>query len=151
MNIAFFLIPKSEVAWIASASTVRQALEKMERHPYTAVPLLDDDGSYAGTLSEGDLLWTMKRRNVYSLKELERIPLQDVDRHFEHESVSIYEDMQALLSLALQQSFVPVVDDQGTFIGIVTRQAVIEFFAEDYLKQHQLSDMSSGGAPGEDS
>ncbi len=138
MNIAFFLLPKSEVAWISLESTMRQAIEELEQHPYRAVPLVAGDGSYAGTLSEGDLLWELKKRENLSLKNLENIPLEEVERHFEHETVSIYENIQALLSLALDQSFVPVVDDQGVFIGIVTRKAVIEFFAEEYMEEFDL-------------
>ena len=146
MNIAFFLMPKSEVAWIPIGSTVRQALEKMENHKYTAVPLIDADGRYVATLTEGDLLWEIKKRGNLDLKDLEKVPLKDVDRHFQNNAVSIYENIQALLSLALQQNFVPVVDDKGIFIGIVTRKAVIEFFAEEYLQEHQLKSLTYGSA-----
>ena len=90
MNIAFFLIPKSDVACISVHATMRQALEKMEHHQYTAVPLLDHEGHYIGTLTEGDLLWAMKRRNVYCLQDLEKIPLSEVKRHFQHEPISLY-------------------------------------------------------------
>lgn len=38
MNIAFFLIPKKEVAYLPIKCTMRQALEKMEYHKYTASP-----------------------------------------------------------------------------------------------------------------
>ena len=43
MNIAFFLTPKAEVAWVKSTSTLRQAIERMEHHKYTAVPVLLPD------------------------------------------------------------------------------------------------------------
>ena len=61
MNIAFFLIPKNEVAYMPLHCTMRQALEKMEYHRYTAVPLIDECGKYAGTITEGDFLWKMKK------------------------------------------------------------------------------------------
>lgn len=134
MNIAFFLTPKSEIAFVPINSTLRQALEKMEYHRYTAVPIIDDDGRYVGTLTEGDLLWHMKKLDVFSVRDLEEIPLTDVPRRFQHQAVSVRERVEALLKLALDQSFVPVVDDEGRFIGIVTRKAVISFFADKYLK-----------------
>ena len=59
MNIAFLLTPKSQVAYIYEDSTFRQALEKLRHHGYSAVPVLTRDGKYAGTLSEGDFLWSM--------------------------------------------------------------------------------------------
>ena len=64
MNIALFLVPKSEVVCLAQNSTMRQALEKMEYHRYTAVPLIDEHGKYAGTMTEGDLLWKLKTHQV---------------------------------------------------------------------------------------
>ena len=38
--------------------------------------------------------------------------------------------MEELLSAAMNQNFIPVVDDLGTFIGIVTRKDIIRYFAE---------------------
>lgn len=60
MNIAFFLLPKQEVATVTSDATLRQTLERMEYHRFTAVPILSKDGKYEGTVTEGDLLWHMK-------------------------------------------------------------------------------------------
>ena len=40
MNILFFLTPKSEVAYISEEDTLRQALEKMEYHKYSAIPII---------------------------------------------------------------------------------------------------------------
>jgi CBS domain-containing protein len=39
--------------------------------------------------------------------------------------VSVSTDMNDLLQKALDQNFVPVVDDRGTFIGIVTRRSIL--------------------------
>lgn len=35
---------------------MRQVLEKMEYHRYTAVLILNKDGKYIGTITEGDFL-----------------------------------------------------------------------------------------------
>ena len=56
MNIAFFLLPKSQVVWLPTRATLAQAIQRMENSGYTALPLLDDDECYAGTITEGDLL-----------------------------------------------------------------------------------------------
>ena len=52
MNILFFLIPKSEVAYIFEDETLRQTLEKMEHRKYSCIPILTMDGKYLGTISE---------------------------------------------------------------------------------------------------
>ena len=74
MNILFFLTPKSEVAYIYDTDSLRQALEKMENHRYSAIPIIGkEDGRYIGTLTEGDLLWNIKDCEDLSLKDAEEI------------------------------------------------------------------------------
>lgn len=38
--------------------------------------------------------------------------------------------MEELLTSAMNQNFVPVVDDLENFIGIITRKDIIRYFAE---------------------
>src|SRR5690349_2326414 len=80
MNIAFFLTPKADVAWVRTTSTVRQAIERMEHYRYTAVPLLTPEGCYAGTLTEGDLLWFFKQSPSLRFQDTEHVPLEAVTR-----------------------------------------------------------------------
>ena len=68
MNILFFLTPKSEVAYISEDDTLRQALEKMEYHKYSAVPIVSRTGRYVGTLTEGDLFGGLKNQFNLDLK-----------------------------------------------------------------------------------
>lgn len=130
MNIAFFLLPKTEVVYLSPRSTLRQALERMEYHRYSAVPLVDEKGRYAGTITEGDLLWYIKNTLGLSLEDSERVRLCDIPQHMKNEPVSIYADMRDLVRLAAVQNFVPVVDDRGLFIGIVRRSDIIEYCAQ---------------------
>ena len=39
-------------------------------------------------------------------------------------------DMEDLIQKAMNQNFVPVVDDQNKFIGIITRKSIIEYCYE---------------------
>jgi CBS domain-containing protein len=130
MNIAFFLLPKSEVVYMPVKSTMRQALERMEYHRYTAVPLIDEKGKYAGTITEGDLLWKMKNTPDLTFADTERVLIKDIPRRMTVNPVYINSQMKDLLTLAISQSFVPVVDDSGIFIGIVRRREIIEYYAK---------------------
>ena len=38
--------------------------------------------------------------------------------------------MEDLLELALKENFIPVLDDREEFIGIVTRQKILNYFIE---------------------
>ncbi|TCL68489.1 CBS domain-containing protein [Hydrogenispora ethanolica] len=129
MNIAFFLIPKNEVVYLPIKCTMRQALEKMEYHRYTAIPLIDENGKYAGTLTEGDLLWKMKNSPGLTFEGTEKIMLREVPRRTQNAPVRINAEIEDLLSLAMVQNFVPVVDDHDIFIGIIRRREIIEYYA----------------------
>jgi CBS domain-containing protein len=130
MNIAFFLIPKKEVVCLPLKCTMRQALEKMEYHRYTAVPLINKKGEYAGTITEGDLLWKMKNTPGLTFAGTEKIILQDVPRRMINTPVRINAEVEDLLSLAITQNFIPVVDDSDIFIGIIRRREIIEYYAK---------------------
>lgn len=127
MNILFFLKPKSELAYIYDYHTVRQALEIMEYHKYSSVPILSKGGTYVGSITEGDLLWSLKRWNLLNLKEAEEISVMKADRRLDYQCVTAKSKMEDLIGRAMEQNFVPVVDDQGHFIGIITRRDIIEY------------------------
>jgi len=137
MKVAFFLIPKNEVVCLNTKTTLRQALERMERHSHAAVPLIDEAGCYVGTITEGDLLWKLKDAPGMSLIEMERITLKDITYRTTNKPVRIDSRIVDLLSLASEQNFVPVVDDQGVFIGIVRRREIIEYCAE-LIKEKEM-------------
>ncbi|WP_141432249.1 CBS domain-containing protein [Bacillus sp. 03113] len=130
MNVAFFLIPKNEVAYIKYESTMRQALEKMEYHKYSAVPIIDHEGKYIGTLTEGDLLWKIKNTPTLSFENTSKIWLREVPLHRKIEAISINAEMEDILAKAMEQNFVPVVDDKNIFIGIIRRREIIEYFTK---------------------
>ncbi|CZR96684.1 MULTISPECIES: CBS domain-containing protein [unclassified Clostridioides] len=130
MNILFFLTPKSEVAYIYEDYTIRQALEKMEYHKYSAIPIISKDGKYIGTITEGDFLWTLKNDLNLDLKGLEDVPVTDINRKMDNSPVSINADIEDLVIKSLNQNFIPVIDDQDTFIGIIKRRDVIGYCYE---------------------
>lgn len=126
MNIAFFLTPKSEVIHENINATMRQVIERMEHHGYTAIPLIDNEGKYVGTLTEGDLLWKLKNTPELTFKNTNEVSVEDIERRVSHKPVTINQTMENLISLATSQNFVPVVDDNGIFIGIIKRSDIIE-------------------------
>ena len=131
MNILFFLTPKCDVAYVKEEDSLRNTLEKMEFHRYSAIPVLSKDGKFAGTLTEGDLLWEIKNQLNLDLKEAEKVLVKDIPMRKHFEAVGINSSMEGLVARSLTQNFVPVVDDLGHFIGIVKRRDLL-----DYLYRH---------------
>jgi predicted transcriptional regulator len=64
------------------------------------------------------------------MKDLEHLRVRDILQENSYPSVHITVSMEELLSSAMNQNFIPVVDDAGSFIGIVTRKDIIRYFAE---------------------
>lgn len=137
MNVLFFLKPKSEVAFLKEDYTLRQALEKMERSHFSAVPLINKMGEYVGTVTEGDILWDIKSRYNINLKDAEDLYIRDVPRRTVFEPVSIDANMEDIVARAMRQNFVPVIDDKKVFIGIITRKDIIEFCYDGYKKHKE--------------
>lgn len=127
MNIAFFLTPKNEVVCENLEASMRQVMEKMEFHGYTAIPLIDKGGKYVGTLTEGDLLWKLKNTPELNFKNTESVKVLNIERRVSHKSVSINSDIESLINLSVSQNFVPVIDDNGIFIGIIKRSDIINY------------------------
>ncbi|MED4256388.1 CBS domain-containing protein [Priestia megaterium] len=138
MNIAFFLIPKREVVCINYHSTFRQALEKMEYHSYTAVPLLDEEGKYIGTLTEGDLLWKMKNTPDLSFENAHKRSLTEIQLSRINEPIHIDAEIEDIIDRAMEQNFVPVIDDNEIFIGIIRRREIIEYCARSLLDKSMV-------------
>ena len=138
MNILFFLTPKSDVAYIFEDETLRQTVEKMEHRKFSCIPILNKEGKYTGTISEGDLLWGIKRLNINitDLKQMEDVSIMAIPRRATYKPVHADADMENLLDRAINQNYVPVIDDKGSFIGIITRKEIIKYC---YKEMKELS------------
>lgn len=126
-NILFFLTPKALCAFLYDDYTIRQALEKMEAAHYAALPILNRRGEYRGTLTEGDVLWAMKNMCNMDLRMAESRRIMEIPRRKDNVPVRVTTTMHDLVERATSQNFVPVVDDKDTFIGLITRKAIIHY------------------------
>lgn len=130
MNILFFLTPKAMCAYIESDDTLRQAMERMEHSGYAALPVLDKSGKYCGVVTEGDLLWTLKRLCVMDLRQTEEHSISEIEHRRTVQPVRVDTRVEDMISVAAEQNFVPVIDDKGDFIGIVTRSRILRYYLQ---------------------
>ena len=107
MNILFFLTPKNEVAYVENDDTLRQVLEKIEYHKYTAIPMLNKNGKYVGTVTEGDLLRYIKEKWFLNIREAEDCSISRVPLRWKYQTVDINCNMEDLVDTAMKQNFVP--------------------------------------------
>ena len=150
-NILFFLTPKDEVAYIYEDSSLGETMDKMEIFRYTSIPVLRRSGEYLGTITEGDLLWALKNKYMFDYEKAKGAEIAQLPRHADNLAVTIDTDVEDLIAKALDQNFVPVEDDRGMFIGIVTRRQVIQYFRtkmeqplRDFLSLDRSEALSQG-------
>lgn len=126
------LTPKQDVLFIYEDFTLRQTLEKWSNQRFATIPVLKRNGEYLGTMTEGDILWGIKSIHGLDIDASEDIPIASFPRRRDYKAVPVTTDMHALLNAAVDQNFVPVVDDRNVFIGIVRRTAILQQVAKDY-------------------
>ena len=63
------------------------------------------------------------------MRELEKWKVRDILRVENFPPVRITATLEELMMFAMNQNFVPVVDDMDHFAGIVTRHDIIRYFA----------------------
>lgn len=125
-TVAFFLTPKVLIKYLDENLTVRQAIEMMDYHHYSAVPLLKKNGEFLGVISTSDLLWFLKDHNFEGDESTKRM-ITEVKQNREYKTINIDTQIEELSRTIINQTFVPVVDDRNMFIGIVTRKTVMNY------------------------
>ncbi|MBD5390860.1 CBS domain-containing protein [bacterium] len=138
MNIITLLTPKDKTFYIDSKSTIRQALEKYDYHKFTVVPLIDKEGHYVATLSEGDILRYIKNNCNFNLELAEEQEIDVIEKYRPYKALDISCSIQEVIKLSFEQNFIPMVDDRGMYIGIIKRKGIIKYFYEKFKKQYKL-------------
>ena len=124
-NVFFYLKNKSEVTYLNADMTVNDALPIMKESGYTAVPVINNDGSYAGTITDGDFLWHITENGSMDAK------IKSLIRKEYSIPANINTEIEEIFSCSLDQNFVPIVDDRYIFIGIVTRKMILHYLIQE--------------------
>lgn len=134
MNIAKIMIPKVSTVFLKENQTVRQGWEIMSRNGYTAIPVLDTDGRYTGTVSEGDFLKFVMAEGTLDVQHMEKHRVAELVRKDFCPPLEIQASREQVIDSILNQNFVPIVDSRNTLCGILTRRGVIQYLAEELKK-----------------
>ena len=129
MNLAKLMIPKVFIVLLHEKNTIRQGLEVLTRCSYTAIPVLDENECYIGSVSEGDFLQHILKTGTTNMKDQEAYRIKDILRRDFCPALNIDAPFDTVIQAALRQNFVPVVDGRNTLCGIVTRQNLIAAIA----------------------
>lgn len=131
-TIAGLITPKNSTNYLIEGTTLRNALEKFKVHKFAVVPIIDENGKYLRTISEGDLLRYITNLANFSMSLAEQISIRQVESYRPYQSSNIDASNIEIIALALEQNFIPLVDDRGLYIGIVKRKEILEFLIEEH-------------------
>ena len=85
-----------------------------------------------GTLTEGDILWGLKKYHGLDLEAAEDVPISAFPHKRDYKAVTVTTSMDQLIEAAMNQNFVPVVDDRNVFIGMVRRTVLLRELYDKY-------------------
>lgn len=100
----------------------------MRSHGYTEIPVVNQDGLYLGVVGEGEFLWhvldyggydSVKDNKVGALVRKGSVP-----------ALKITATDEELKNAAVRSTVIPIVDDRGVFVGVVTRENILQYFAD---------------------
>ena len=136
MNILACLTPKSEVSYITDDATLFKTLQTMQNGSYSAIPIINKKGRYVGTITAGDILGCIKENFDLSIKESAKFPLKNIKRTRDYKAIGANTKFEGVINVAMDQNFVPVVDDDDNFIGILTRKEILKWMHDKYNEEH---------------
>ena len=126
-NTFTYFTPKNETQYITSDSTLRAVIEKFDFHKFTVVPVIDLDGKFLFTLSEGDVLRFIKNFANFNYSIAENVLVTEIPIYRAYKHLNISAEFEDVCKLSLSQNFIPLVDDRGMFIGIIRRSKVLDY------------------------
>ena len=137
MNIMRFVVPKSRVEFVTVDQTVRQAFEKMRYHRYVAIPVIDGDGRYVGTLRNDDIFAYFLDSGSFDTRAAEKDIVEGVIN--KDYLLPLYHNasMEDLIGKVGEHNFVPIVDDRGCFVGIILRRDILNFLFNYYANNEK--------------
>lgn len=131
MNLAKIMIPKVSTVFLKESQSVRQGWEIMSRNGYTAIPVINAEGQYMGSVSEGDFLKYVIAAGTTDPRHMEQHRVCELVRTDFCPPLQIDSCRERVIESVLNQNFVPIVDGRNTLCGILTRRGVIQYLAEE--------------------
>ncbi|MEG0258813.1 MAG: cyclic-di-AMP-binding protein CbpB [Lysinibacillus sp.] len=123
--ISDFIISSEKVAHVQSGNSAEHALLVLTRTGYSSIPVLDLKYRLQGLLS-----MKMITEAILGLEHIEYEKLPDIKvntiMQTEVAVLKITDTFQRALDLVINHAFLCVVDEDGTFAGILTRRIILK-------------------------
>lgn len=119
-----YLIPADQLAIFVDTHHIDHVMLLLANNGYSRVPVITNDKKYVGTISMSDI---MNYRYHHKLADWELsqtdIALAVSDKI---ETINLNASLTEVLHKLVDNPFLPVVTDNNSFVGIITRKAVLK-------------------------
>lgn len=151
MNAFMYMIPKTQLVTVQPSDSIKTVLEKMKKGSYKTLPVVDQAGLFIGVIHESEIYksYFYEQGEQEGFLNAEIRPLIVLDVEQVEKNTDFYEVILKMEKLNIH--FLPVMDQTGLFIGIVTRNKIFEAFesAFGYHKDGFLIEVVSIDAKGQ--
>ncbi|MFD1393210.1 cyclic-di-AMP-binding protein CbpB [Lacticaseibacillus jixianensis] len=140
-NRSHFLIPGEMIASVNEDNSLRHAFLVLTKVRYAKIPVLDNDDHFKGLLSLSMITDKMLGLDEITAQPLDEFCVRDVMET----GVTTIDDpynIEEVLHALVDSAFLPVVQSDGTFTGIVTRREVmkgINYIGHNIDKEYDIA------------
>ena len=119
-----YLTPAEDLALVMSNHKAGHVMLLLTRNGYSRIPVMSTDKRYMGTISMADILAYQAKEGL-SEKDLMELEIIEMLNH-KIEILTDEADLTEILHKIVDFPFLPVIDGQGIFLGIITRKKVLK-------------------------
>lgn len=134
MPIKDFIVSSEKVAHVQSGNSSEHALLVLTKTGYSSIPVLDMKYRLQGLLSTKmitEAILGLERIEYDKLADIRVEEVMDTNVTF----LKITETFRRALDLVINHAFLCVVDEEGTFVGIMTRRIILKQLKK-FIYQH---------------
>ena len=120
-----FIVPAENVATVLYNHPLEHALLVLSKVGYAKIPVLDSEDRLVGLISLANIVNKMMGLTGFEYQLLEGLTVADV-MEVNVPKVKQTEELEDILHLLVDASFLPVVNEDNVFEGIMTRKEILK-------------------------
>ena len=125
MYIEEFVISSEKVAHVQVGNSAEHALLVLTKTGYSAIPVLDRKYRFRGLINTQIITDSILGMDHIEYERLPDIRVEEI-MQTDFPLIKIDERFQKALDLLINQNFLCVVDEDGLFMGILTRRVILK-------------------------
>lgn len=123
-HLGTYLTPAEDVAVFIDTHNTDHVLLLLARNGFSRVPVITKDKTYVGTISVSDIVNYQLQHN-YSNEKMADLDIAHMVNG-KIGTVSVDADLTEVMHKLVDYPFLPVLDSEQTFVGIITRKSILK-------------------------